>query len=196
MFRVELFFSLLSAFIYGSAAMAQNADSLIRDIGLLIQENNRYIKMAQDDELITASQAETMREIVNDAVEKPHQIGLDILFQIRDSIDCKYDDQMRVINATPLEMHYLNSNSLLPSKLEIPADYISPEEREEARRELAMKQMAESIARDFEKEKLPIWQVWWRKQIRLFFGNMAWFRREVTYINGQEVLIPQREDKR
>jgi len=152
--------------------------------------------MAQDDELITVSQAETLRTIVNGAVEKPYNVGLDILFQIRDSIDCIYEDQMRAINAIPLEKHYLNSNSLLPSKLEIPTDYISPEEREEARRELAMKQMAESIARNFEREKLPAWQVWWRKHIRFFFGNMAWFRREVTYINGQEVLIPQKDNER
>ena len=90
-----------------------------------------------------------------------------------------------------MEEHYYTAHTILPTKLSIPDDIVFPEELEAERQKLAMEQMAESIARDFEREKLPAWQIWWRKHIGFFFGNMACFKGEITYINGYEVLIPK-----
>ncbi|MBQ0096234.1 MAG: hypothetical protein KBS53_01120, partial [Bacteroidales bacterium] len=81
------------------------------------------------------------------------------------------------------------------TRLGIPADYISPEEREARNQSLAMEQMAASIAADFEDEKLPAWQLWWRKHLRMFFGNMAWFKGKVIFINGQETAVPARDSR-
>lgn len=139
---------------FEGASLAQSTDSLVLKERLLQQENNRYIQMAQRDNILSASQADSLRKVTNGTIEKPIQVGIDILFQIQDYI-------------------------------------VFPEEREAELQKLAMEQMAESIARDFEREKLPTWQIWWRKHIGFFFGNMAWFKGTVTYINGQEVLVPK-----
>lgn len=191
MLRSYLIFTLLGLFFFGVSSLAQSTDSLVLKEWLLQQENNRYIQMAQRDNVISASQADSLRKVMTGTVEKPVQMGIDILFQIRDYIDRGYEEQMRLVNEPAMEEHYYTARSMLPTKLSIPDDIVFPEERETELQKLAMEQMAESIARDFEREKLPAWQIWWRKHIGFFFGNMAWFKGTVTYINGQEVLVPK-----
>lgn len=190
MLRSYLILALLGLF-FGVSSLAQSTDSLVLKERLLQQENNRYIQMAQRDNVISASQADSLRKVMTGTVEKPVQMGIDILFQIRDYIDRGYEEQMRLVNEPAMEEHYYTARSMLPTKLSIPDDIVFPEEREAELQKLAMEQMAESIARDFEREKLPAWQIWWRKHIGFFFGNMAWFKGTVTYINGQEVLVPK-----
>lgn len=176
---------------FEGASLAQSTDSLVLKERLLQQENNRYIQMAQRDNILSASQADSLRKVTNGTIEKPIQVGIDILFQIRDYIDQGYEKQMRIVNELAMEEHYFTTHTMLPTKLSIPDDIVFLEEREAELQKLAMEQMAESIARDFEREKLPTWQIWWRKHIGFFFGNMAWFKGTVTYINGQEVLVPK-----
>ena len=190
MLRSYLILALLGLF-FGVSSLAQSTDSLVLKERLLQQENNRYIQMAQRDNVFSASQADSLRKVTTGSVEKPVQMGIDILFQIRDYIDRGYEEQMRLVNEPAMEEHYYTARSMLPTKLSIPDDIVFPEEREAELQKLAMEQMAESIARDFEREKLPAWQIWWRKHIGFFFGNMAWFKGTVTYINGQEVLVPR-----
>ena len=190
MLRSYLILALLGLF-FGVSSLAQSTDSLVLKERLLQQENNRYIQMAQRDNVISASQADSLRKVTNGTIEKPVQMRIDILFQIRDYIDRGYEEQMRLVNEPAMEEHYYTARSMLPTKLSIPDDIVFPEERETELQKLAMEQMAESIARDFEREKLPAWQIWWRKHIGFFFGNMAWFKGTVTYINGQEVLVPK-----
>lgn len=191
MLRMCLIFALLSLIFFEGASLAQSTDSLVLKERLLQQENNRYIQMAQRDNVISASQADSLRKVTTGTVEKPVQMGIDILFQIRDYIDHGYEEQMKIVNEPVMEEHYYSAHTMLPTKLSIPEDIVFPEEREAELQKLAMEQMAESIARDFEREKLPAWQIWWRKHIGFFFGNMAWFKGEITYINGHEVLIPK-----
>ena len=186
-----LIFALLSLIFFEGASLAQSTDSLVLKERLLQQENNRYIQMAQRDNVISASQADSLRKVTTGTVEKPVQMGIDILFQIRDYIDHGYEEQMKIVNEPVMEEHYYSAHTMLPTKLSIPEDIVFPEEREAELQKLAMEQMAESIARDFEREKLPAWQIWWRKHIGFFFGNMACFKGEITYINGYEVLIPK-----
>lgn len=191
MLRSYLIFTLLGLFFFGVSSLAQSTDSHVLKEWLLQQENNRYIQMAQRDNVISASQADSLRKVTNGTIEKPVQMRIVILFQIRDYIDRGYEEQMRLVNEPAMEEHYYTARSMLPTKLSIPDDIVFPEERETELQKLAMEQMAESIARDFEREKLPAWQIWWRKHIGFFFGNMAWFKGTVTYINGQEVLVPK-----
>ena len=191
MLRMCLIFALLSLIFFEGASLAQSTDSLVLKERLLQQENNRYIQMAQRDNVISASQADSLRKVTTGTVEKPVQMGIDILFQIRDYIDHGYEEQMKIVNEPVMEEHYYSAHTMLPTKLSIPEDIVFPEEREAELQKLAMEQMAESIARDFEREKLPAWQIWWRKHIGFFFGNMACFKGEITYINGYEVLIPK-----
>lgn len=184
-------FVLLSLLFLEGASLAQSTDSLVMKKRLLQQENKRYIQMAERDRIISASQADSLQKVTTGTVEKPIQLGIDILFQIRDYIDYGYEEQMKIVNEPAMEEHYYSAHTMLPTKLSIPEDIVFPEERETELQKLAMEQMAESIARDFEREKLPTWQIWWRKHIGFFFGNMAWFKGTVTYINGQEVLVPK-----
>lgn len=178
------------------SAMAQSTDSLVLKEQILLQENKRYIQMAQYDNVISSAQADSLRRITNGSIEKPIQLGIDILFQIRDYIDHEYEEQMRIVNEPVMEEYYYTANRMLPSKLGMPEGYVSPEEREEARQKLAMEQLAESIARDFEREKLPAWQEWWIKHIPFFFGSRAWYKGKVTFINGHEVPVPSGDPRR
>jgi hypothetical protein len=79
---------------------------------------------------------------------------------------------------------------MLPSKLGMPEGYVSPEEREAKRQELAMAQFAKSLALEFEREKLPAWQEWCIKHLPFFFGSRAWYQGKTTFINGHEVAVP------
>lgn len=183
---------LMSVFV----AMAQNSDSLVLKEQILLQENKRYIQMALSDNVISSTQADSLKRITNGSVEKPIQIGIDILFQIRDYIDHEYEEQMRIVTEPAMEEYYYTANRMLPTKLGMPEDYVSPEDLEEARQKLAMEQLAESIARDFEREKLPAWQEWWIKHIPFFLGSRAWYKRQVTFINGHEVPVPAGDPRR
>lgn len=190
---MRFFYILLSLLLCETVSLAQgDADSLAIRERMLAEENNRYIRMAQQDELITASQADSLRRITSGAIEKPAQIGIDILFRIRDFIDNEYEEQMKIANNPVIEQHYFSARSMLPKTLGIPADYVSRQEREESRRALAMSQMAESMANDFEKEKLPAWQMMLHKFFPFFFGSKGWARGETTFFNGQEVPVPAR----
>ena len=86
MLRSYLILALLGLF-FGVSSLAQSTDSLVLKERLLQQENNRYIQMAQRDNVISASQADSLRKVTTGTVEKPVQMGIDILFQIRDYID-------------------------------------------------------------------------------------------------------------
>lgn len=191
MLRMCLTFALLCLLFFEGLSLAQSTDSFVLKERLLQQENNRYIQMPLRDNNLSASQADSLRKVTNGTIEKPIQVGIDILFQIRDYIDQGYEKQMRIVNELAMEEHYFTTHTMLPTKLSIPEDIVFPEEREAELQKLAMEQMAESIARDFEREKLPTWQIWWRKHIGFCIGNMAWFKGTVTYINGQEVLVPK-----
>lgn len=179
MLRMCLTFALLCLLFFEGLSLAQSTDSLVLKERLLQQENNRYIQMALRDNILSASQADSLRKVTNGTIEKPIQVGIDILFQIRDYIDQGYEKQMRIVNELAMEEHYFTTHTMLPTKLSIPDDIVFPEEREAELQKLAMEQMAESIARDFEREKLPTWQIWWRKHIGFFFGNMAWFKGQL-----------------
>ena len=195
MIRICLILAPLGLLLFQVSSPAQSTDSLILRERLLMQENDLYIRMALRDEVISASQADSLRKVTSGVAEKPLRLGIDILFQVRDFIDNGYEEQMRIVNEPALEEYFYSPSTMLPSKLEIPADYISPEQREAARQQLAMEQMAESMAEDFEREKLPAWQVWWQKHIPFFFGNKAWFKGQVTFFNGQAVPVPQRDSR-
>lgn len=172
-----------------------HVDSLKLRERLLRQENFRYIQMAQRDNVISSREADSLWKITATATESDIQNEINILFQVRDFIDMNYGKMMKIVNYPVLNEHYHYARSMLPTRLGIPEDYISPEEREARNQSLAMEQMAASIAADFEDEKLPAWQLWWRKHLRMFFGNMAWFKGKVTFINGQETAVPARDPK-
>ena len=175
------------------SALALDTDSLAQRRSLLADENNRYIRMALSDGIISDRQADSLRRITSSSVERPAGLGIDLLMQVREYLDLEYEREISraMANEYALVQHFYSAKSMLPSVLKIPDDYVSPEERESIRQETAMKQLAESIARDFEREKLPAWQVWWGNHIRLFFGSKAWFKGKSTYFNGQFVPVPE-----
>ena len=117
MLRMCLIFALLSLIFFEGASLAQSTDSLVLKERLLQQENNRYIQMAQRDNVISASQADSLRKVTTGTVEKPVQMGIDILFQIRDYIDHGYEEQMKIVNEPVMEEHYYSAHTMLPTKL-------------------------------------------------------------------------------
>mgnify|MGYP000414487584 CR=1 FL=1 len=182
---------MLVFFVYWrTTAFAQSTDSLVIKEQILRQENARYIQMAGRDNVISDAQADSLQKITSGTIERPVQLSIDLLFQVRDYIDQGYEEQMRIVNEPVMEEHYYTARTMLPTKLSIPEDIVFPEEREAERQRVALEQLAESIARDFEREKLPAWQQWWIDHIPFFFGSRAWYKRKVTFINGHEVPVP------
>lgn len=192
MFRLYLILTVAGLLLLETESLAQTTDSLKTRPQMLAHENDRYIRMALKDGVISTGQSDSLRRVNASANEKPLQVMTHIVSQVRDFLDAQYEQLMKIVNDPVLEEHYYSASSMLPSKLGLPKDYVSPEEREYARQKLAMEQLAESLANDFEKEKLPKWQIWWYRHIRVFFGNRAWFNGKVTYINGHEVAVPER----
>lgn len=178
MIRAYLILVPVGLLMLGLTAMAQGTDSLVLKERILLQENKRYIQMAQRDGIISSTQADSLRRITSGSVEQPLQVGIDILFQIRDYIDHEYEKQMMIVNEPFMDGYYFTANRMLPSKLGMPEGYVSPEELAEARQKLAMDQLAESIARYFEREKLPAWQEWCIKAHSLLFGQPGLAQRE------------------
>ena len=178
MIRAYLILVPVGLLMLGLTAMAQGTDSLVLKERILLQENKRYIQMAQRDGIISSTQADSLRRITSGSVEQPLQVGIDILFQIRDYIDHEYEKQMMIVNEPLMDGYYFTANRMLPSKLGMPEGYVSPEELAEARQKLAMDQLAESVARDFEREKLPAWQEWCIKAHSLLFGQPGLAQRE------------------
>lgn len=176
----------------GTSSLAQSTDSLMLRERLLLRENDRYIRMAQLDGVLSATQADSLRKISSGIAEKPLQVGIDLLMQIRDYIDSGYDEMMRIVDEPLVEEYYYSANRMLPSVLKIPDDFVSPEEREAEHQRIAMEQMAESMARDFEKEKIPEWQIWLHRFFPIFFGDPSRLKGESTYFNGQSVPVPAR----
>lgn len=192
MLRLYLILAVAGLLQIETESLAQTTDSLKTRAQMLVHENDRYIRRALQDGVISAAQSDSLGRVNAGASEKPLQVMTDIMSQLRDFLDARYEQLMKIVNDPILEEHYYSAKSMLPSILGVPKDYISPEEREYERQKLAMEQLAESLANDFEREKLPKWQIWWHKHIPLFFGNQAWFNGKATYINGQEVSVPER----
>jgi len=192
MVRLYLILAVAGLLLIETGSLAQTTDSLKTRAQMLVHENDRYIRMALQDGVISTVQSDSLRRVNAGVNEKPLQVITDIVFQLRDFLDAKYEQLMKIVNDPILEEHYYSAKSMLPSKLGLPKDYISPEEREYARQKLAMEQFAESLANDFEREKLPKWQIWWHKHIRLFLGNRDWFNGDIIYVNGHEVSVPRR----
>lgn len=172
------------------SALAQETDSLVLKEQVLLQENRQYIQMAQRDKVLSIEQADSLRSITIGTLEKPIQAGIDLLFQVRDFIDHQYEEQLRAVDEPVLEEYYYSASRMLPDKLGMPEGYVSPEEREAERQKLAMEQFAESLAREFEREKLPAWQEWCIRHLPFFFGSRAWYKGKTTFINGHEVAVP------
>lgn len=172
--------------------MAQSTDSLALRRSLLADENNRYIQIAQHDGILTTNQADSLRKISSGSIEKPINLGIDLLMQVRDYIDSEYEKKMSmdIANEYANNQYLYSAKSMLPKVLSIPDDYVSPEEREQQKMDLAMEQLAVSLANDFEREKMPAWQVWWRKYLRIFFGDRGYLKGKSTFFNGQYIPVP------
>lgn len=50
--------------------MAQSTDSLVLKEQILLQENKRYIQMAQYDNVISSTQADSLRRLTSGSIEK------------------------------------------------------------------------------------------------------------------------------
>jgi len=57
----------------GTTARAQDADSLVQKGQLLRQENGRYIRMAQKDGTLSATEADSLRALCFGTLERPVQ---------------------------------------------------------------------------------------------------------------------------
>lgn len=182
---------MLMFFVFlGTMAFAQSTDSLVLKEQILRQENVRYIQQARRDMIISENLADSLQTITTESREMPVQVSIDLHLQVRDYIDNRYEEQMWAVNEPVMEEYDYSSITMLPTKLIIPEDIVFPEEREAERQKLAIEQLAESIARDLEREKLPAWQQWWIDHIPFSFGRRVWYKRKVSFINGHEVAVP------
>ena len=119
---------------------------LISSTGISAQESDREQELADDiyrlgqralrDRIISKEEHAQMLCFVRDSLPEGTDLKVRALEQIRDELDEKYAEQVRQAQKLLDEMGYLG-RQMLPDRLDIPEDYVSPEEER-----LAMEQAA------------------------------------------------------
>ena len=153
---------------------------LISSTDISAQESDHEQELADDiyrlgqralrDRIISEEEHAQMLCFVRDSLPEGTYLKVRALEQIRDELDEKYAEQVRQAQKLLDEMGYL-SRQMLPERLYVPEDYVSPEEER-----LAMEQAAIAGASIDMKEllkyvkPLPM-KPWMMTTLRLLFGR-------------------------
>ena len=165
-FKIVWLISSITILISSTDISAQESD---RE-QVLADDINRLGQRALRDRIISEEEHAQMLCFVRDSLPEGTYLKVRALEQIRDELDEKYAEQVRQAQKLLDEMGYL-SRQMLPERLYVPEDYVSPEEER-----LAMEQAAIAGASIDMKEllkyvkPLPM-KPWMMTTLRLLFGR-------------------------
>ena len=165
-FKIVWLISSITILISSTDISAQESD---RE-QVLADDINRLGQRALRDRIISEEEHAQMLCFVRDSLPEGTYLKVRALEQIRDELDEKYAEQVRQAQKLLDEMGYL-SRQMLPERLYVPEDYVSPEEER-----LAMEQAAIAGASIDMKEllkyvkPLPM-KPWIMTTLRLLFGR-------------------------
>lgn len=103
---------------------------------VLLEDISRLSERAVRDNVISEDERENISIFVRDSLPGGKELKLRALKQIRDELDEQYAEMVRNSQQMFDDFGYIGSR-MLPGLLEIPDDYVSPEERQKAQMMLA-----------------------------------------------------------
>lgn len=98
---------------------------------VLIEDIDRLGERAVRDNVISEDELENITIFVRDSLPEGKELKIRALKQIRDELDEQYAEMVRNSEKMFDEFAYIGSR-MLPGILEMPDDYVSPEERQKA----------------------------------------------------------------
>ena len=158
---MERIFSILATLLLAFTTLtAQTADSLSRKEALLRKEALTLADKALNDKVVTKPQYDSLLTMITALSGPEVDIRIDGLRAIIDKIDSDYDASMRLANSYVSEVLTFG-DSPLPAVLDIPDEYVSPEERRRVIELVATMNVKHAVAVNMtDYAKLWRWQKW------------------------------------
>ena len=153
---------------------------LISSTDISAQESDREQVLADDiyrlgqralrDRIISKEEHAQMLCFVRDSLPEGTDLKVRALEQIRDELDEKYAEQVRQAQKLLDEMGYLG-RQILPDRLDIPEDYVSPEEERLAMEQAAIAGVGIKMKELLKYGKPHPMKPWLMTTLRLLFGR-------------------------
>ena len=153
---------------------------LISSTDISAQESDREQVLADDiyrlgqralrDRIISKEEHAQMLCFVRDSLPEGTDLKVRALEQIRDELDEKYAEQVRQAQKLLDEMWYLG-RQMLPDRLDIPEDYVSPEEERLAMEQAAIAGVCINMKELLKYVKPLPMKPWLMTTLRLLFGR-------------------------
>ena len=153
---------------------------LISSTDISAQESDREQVLADDiyrlgqralrDRIISKEEHAQMLCFVRDSLPEGTDLKVRALEQIRDELDEKYGEQVRQAQKLLDEMGYLG-RQMLPDRLDIPEDYVSPEEERLAMEQAAIAGVGINMKELLKYVKPLPMKPWLMTTLRLLFGR-------------------------
>ena len=179
---------------------------LISSTDISAQESDREQVLADDiyrlgqralrDRIISKEEHAQMLCFVRDSLPEGTDLKVRALEQIRDELDEKYAEQVRQAQKLLDEMGYLG-RQMLPDRLDIPEDYVSPEEERLAMEQAAIAGVGINMKELLKYVKPLPMKPWLMTTLRLFFGRgvsqrpQRWDYTVVSQMGGvYDIIMP------
>ena len=137
---------------------------------VLADDINRLGERALRDRIISEEEHTQMLCFVRDSLPEGTDLKVRALEQILDELDEKYAEQVRQAQKLLDEMGYL-SRQMLPDRLDIPEDYVSPEEERLAMEQAAIAGVGINMKELLKYVKPLPMKPWLMTTLRLLFGR-------------------------
>ena len=179
---------------------------LISSTDISAQESDRELVLADDiyrlgqralrDRIISKEEHAQMLCFVRDSLPEGTDLKVRALEQIRDELDEKYAEQVRQAQKLLDEMGYLG-RQMLPDRLDIPEDYVSPEEERLAMEQAAIAGVGINMKELLKYVKPLPMKPWLMTTLRLLFGRgvsqrpQRWDYTAVSQMGGvYDIIMP------
>ena len=179
---------------------------LISSTDISAQESDREQVLADDiyrlgqralrDRIISDEEHAQMLCFVRDSLPEGTDLKVRALEQIRDELDEKYAEQVRQAQKLLDEMGYLG-RQMLPDRLDIPEDYVSPEEERLAMEQAAIAGVGINMKELLKYVKPLPMKPWLMTTLRLLFGRgvsqrpQRWDYTVVSQMGGvYDIIMP------
>ena len=165
-FKIVWLISSITILISSTDISAQESD---RE-QVLADDINRLGQRALRDRIISEEEHAQMLCFVRDSLPEGTYLKVRALEQIRDELDEKYAEQVRQAQKLLDEMGYL-SRQMLPERLYVPEDYVSPEEERLAMEQAAIAGVGINMKELLKYVKPLPMKPWLMTTLRLLFGR-------------------------
>ena len=179
---------------------------LISSTDISAQESDREQVLADDiyrlgqralrDRIISEEEHAQMLCFVRDSLPEGTDLKVRALEQIRDELDEKYAEQVRQAQKLLDEMGYLG-RQMLPDRLDIPEDYVSPEEERLVMEQAAIAGVGINMKELLKYVKPLPMKPWLMTTLRLLFGRgvsqrpQRWDYTVVSQMGGvYDIIMP------